>query len=1006
MAHIKKKYFSLILFFIGFLANGINGQTIQPVKILAVMVEFAEDKDSETFGNGKFGTIYTKDYGDDILDPLPHDRDYFSDHLLFVKNYFQKVSDGIVDVNYEILPDVYTVSKTMRNYSPFGDSENFEELGYFAEEVWSLVTDANPDFNFGEYDMFLIFHAGVSKGLTLPGSIGNERDLPSVYFNLTSFKFIFGDDFAGFDTPDGSKIINTAIMPETDSRELQGFGQTSLIQLTINGYLCAMVGSYLGAPDLFNTATGKSSIGRFGLMDPQGFYAFNGTFPPEPSPWIKTFLGWVEPKVVNLENKSINLVAQRAAAEGDTTLLKVPINSTEYYLIENRSRDARQDGVTVTYKVGGTVYTKNFTADSDSFVYYNVSAISGVVIDVDEPDWAIPAVDTDDEEGVFSDAGIVIWHIDEGVILSSVGDNSVNADKDRRGVFIEEADGIFDIGEDFQNIFTGQTETREATKEDTWYSSNPAELYKNIFDKDSRPKTVSNSGAFSYISFTNFSDIGLTMSFDVSFGGEFIKQISYVELGDDVERWFTNVNTNEGEIFFARGENNISEIDSLGNVTYLYGYDSPIKPAAVSVDGGYALIGNKGDSVTVYIKSANGVQIISKASNYYSISSPVVVTADDNEIVFLLGVENGIVQKYKLSVTDPISISLIEEFQTSLNTMVARVAADGNYFAAIGWNKYEDSNGATIDFGARDAVRLYITKDDQGNRYSIVEVYSTISRKKINRIVVIKGETIFSEFLFSDGSIIKAMALGDIKIEGKNYVLFVVDDELRAYNLSGYLAENYPVKLKEDSEMFFNILTADLDFDDREDVIAVAGDGTIYAVSGESGKMIDGFPISVGGSNRNIPVLYAQNDVTSLAVVTKEGYFSNWNISRYNGRSQWRGIYGNNLNTALTTSLLSDDDEGDFFREDKAYNWPNPVYGGETYFRYYVSEDSKINVKIFDLGGELVDELNDTAPGGFESETVWNVSGIQSGVYMARLEATSNSGKNTAAKLIKVVVIK
>ena len=64
------------------------------VKILAVLVDFQKDKDAATFGNGKFGSIYSKDYGNSILDPLPHNQNYFSEHLEFVKNYFEKVSEG------------------------------------------------------------------------------------------------------------------------------------------------------------------------------------------------------------------------------------------------------------------------------------------------------------------------------------------------------------------------------------------------------------------------------------------------------------------------------------------------------------------------------------------------------------------------------------------------------------------------------------------------------------------------------------------------------------------------------------------------------------------------------------------------------------------------------------------------------------------------------------------------------------------------------------------------
>ncbi len=43
------------------------------LKILAVLVNFQEDRDASTFGNGKFGSIYSQDYGNKILDPLPHD---------------------------------------------------------------------------------------------------------------------------------------------------------------------------------------------------------------------------------------------------------------------------------------------------------------------------------------------------------------------------------------------------------------------------------------------------------------------------------------------------------------------------------------------------------------------------------------------------------------------------------------------------------------------------------------------------------------------------------------------------------------------------------------------------------------------------------------------------------------------------------------------------------------------------------------------------------------------
>lgn len=145
------------------------------IKILAVMVNFQEDRDGATFGNGKFGSIYSQDYGTDILDPLPHDQQYFESHLTFVKNYFQKVSNSKAIVQFTILPDTFSVSKTMRNYAPAPGSIDLTPIGQFSEEVWTMTDQMYAGFPFSEYNLFVIFHAGVGRDISLPGSIGKDR---------------------------------------------------------------------------------------------------------------------------------------------------------------------------------------------------------------------------------------------------------------------------------------------------------------------------------------------------------------------------------------------------------------------------------------------------------------------------------------------------------------------------------------------------------------------------------------------------------------------------------------------------------------------------------------------------------------------------------------------------------------------------------------------------------------------------------------------------------------
>ena len=121
------------------------------LKILAVMADFQEDKDDATFGNGKFESIYSQEYGSEILDPLPHDKKYFENHLKFVQNYYEKVSDGKLNISFTVLDDIVTVSQTMRNYTPpLDDVNDHTPLGEYAEEVWQLADQHYTNVNFSQ----------------------------------------------------------------------------------------------------------------------------------------------------------------------------------------------------------------------------------------------------------------------------------------------------------------------------------------------------------------------------------------------------------------------------------------------------------------------------------------------------------------------------------------------------------------------------------------------------------------------------------------------------------------------------------------------------------------------------------------------------------------------------------------------------------------------------------------------------------------------------------------
>ena len=101
----------------------------------------------------------------------------------------------------------------------------------------------------------------------------------------------------------------------------------------------------------------------------------------------------------------------------------------------------------------------------------------------------------------------------------------------------------------------------------------------------------------------------------------------------------------------------------------------------------------------------------------------------------------------------------------------------------------------------------------------------------------------------------------------------------------------------------------------------------IYAVSGDDGKLLSGFPISVGG---NIPrlntIVKRENDLLlSVTSSNNDVYFLEYQFN-------WRCSIGE-VNMVIILTLHQLDLQimkilfQHSFPKNKTYNWPNPVYG-------------------------------------------------------------------------------
>lgn len=972
--------------------NFVYRQTsIDTFHLLAVMVDFAIDQDAATYGNGKFGSHYSKDYGKGIIDPLPHDRNYFKSHLQFLKNYYQKISDGKIVIEYEVLDRIISLPNVMSYYSPPPGSNDLSRLGVLFEEVWKKVDSLYPDQDFSRYDVFTIFHAGVGRDIVIPETFGLEKDIPSVYLSPATLKNFFGQNYQGVKIGNPPKyVMNSMIIPETESREIQTLTGKALLELSINGLLAASFGSFLGLPDLFDTKTGKTAIGRFGLMDGQAMFAYAGLFPPEPSAWEKYFLGLIQPVEISKDSINIEVFARLTSSNNSKVVYKIPINSREYYLIENRQKDVYKDGIKIKSQVGVNLVEYNFTEDFRNFSSYYVDTVDGVVIDVDEFDWATPG------------NGIVIWHIDEKVIAENFASNTINANPKLRGIKVIEADGIQDIGNEFTTIF-GDVIFGEGDMFDFWFQNNTSKFYRNEFSDETRPRTLSNNGTPTYIKIYDFSNSENRMTFSVSFGNEKIKPIITERIISQLKTEFIHRSFTDTNKIFIKSEDKF------------FSYDIQSKDLAFysnSVQSNVVVLEWMGKTIYSFIE---------KNSSSNSVLSLIFVYRDSIQT-----------SQFNLPFTKPVKNLFI--YRQLNDYILSILSEDGEQFIF----SYSNLNFSTSGFNltekgiksAFNGSKTFILTSKSvyfGNKrvehslnepIDIVLIWdnSLAQTQAEKEIAVVFDKDGFVETLNESGTIARfkvnlsdssfSIAAGNLKPDETNYIFINSGDKIIAFNKSGTIAENFPIHSPYGTRFIGNLNLVDFNKDGVNDILVTTEDGRLICYNGKnpSENLMNAlFTYSIGYSSSGASLLFNHNKVfyltgndsgfVQLIQISDEEKIIKWTLNSNN-------LFNHNVSEIPAGSFYQDE----FLPKSKVYNWPNPVYGEETYFRVYVSEDAKINIRVYDLSGDFVYEINTTALAGIETDIKWNVSNVKSGVYFARIEAKSESKSDF--KIIKVAVVK
>lgn len=1022
------------------------------IHLLAVRVQFQKDDDARSTGDGTF--TLAAGPADTVLDAPPHDAAYFRAHLEFLRNYYQRVSKGRVVIEPTLLDSVVTLPSQMQAYSPPRGESNLP-IANLARDTWHLVDSLHLVPDFRPYQCFVVFHAGSGRDIDLISELGYDPtpyDIPSLYFGLSGLRTFYGSSFEGFPVQGGAFLItNTMIIPETESRLLPGaIGEFPLV-LGINGLLCSSLGNFLGLPDLFNTATGASGIGRFGLMDGQAIFSFSGAFPPEPSAWEKYWLGWMATPAVGGGDTALSLPAVALA----DTAYRVPINSEEYFLVENRSRDPFGTGVTVTTLYQGNLVQQTFTRDVTGFNEFDVSSIKGVVTDVTVPDWSLPGAT--DPDGTFYDGGILIWHIDESVIMRGIPTDAVNANADLRGVNLMEADGSQDIGQNYGQ-FTAGSGSEQGTPLDFWFSGNIAPVYKNAFSPSTLPSSISNAGANSHVTISDFSARAPRMTFRVERGDAQISPLeNFPKTTGRVPgaRALVAPESGNGTPWFL-----LAETGAATAATQVTQHPSP-GPGRVfawSIDGSAALTGGEADGTVAKLPVGDDV-----------VSGPIVgPLGSASETRFIVAVNSSTpgrtgIRGYRF-VPDGTSDSLAaQEFFLPLQrSIVTPLAASDSLFAvgAAGDMVYfvrfdgtlADSVRPSSDTSARIAgvsallgsSRFLVTTSDgvvtevgiNGGVVAILQMLNVgvpIAGPGVEMILSASGArgsiafatTTGDVYITDDGlhvaqgfpvhtgaSITAPPALADLDGDGLREIVVFGGGKIFAYHNNGSVVDYFPVTLNSSSPITSSPIVADVNGDGQPEVVAVSADGLVGAFT-TKGKMAAGFPLAAGHGNQDVAVVPfsfgkpARGSVL-LVASSEDGGVHGWETfagaltavnpwPQYQSDARRSGLLSAALPSGPPVASVS-------LPADRVYNWPNPVYGSTTYIRYYITQATSVHIKIFTLAGDLVTELTGPSYPDMDNEVAWDVSGVQSGIYLARVEADGPSGSQI--RIIKIAVVR
>ncbi len=959
---------------------------------------------------------------------------------------------------------VYTLPEKMSAYGRCEPSEVVPGLIKYAQDCLKLadtvhrIDPGHPNIDFRRYGAFFLFHAG-SDG---QNDVGFPATCSDLYTGFVRFGSSYDDSLGQYvdDAPyvdktdlDSVRIPNALMMPET---AMQDNRITAL-----NAVMAHEFGHQLGLPDIYSTATMFTQLGDFALMDNNGFGtsvdlgfpggAVFGLMPVYPMAWSRAFLGFVDVEDLRADTSNVRLIAAELFENPGLKVARIPITETEYYLLENRIPDTDGKATRPRFDKTTSVVMGPFWADATDTIFTG------------EFDFLMPGDPTGGMLVLHVDEAVAALDYD-GNGLDNFANNHLQwwvADQERKFIELVEADGIVHLG---GNYHAGYGKADDLFRDDRNHAltpnSNPGTIDNSgnntrIRITDIRRDTLTGVSTTVYQDSVILFDLEIDRrvpGFPVRAGQpmpELTPTLGLSPIADDLDGdgspeiiavagKVLSVMTSTGEDFLR----NISTCDTcslyLDTAASSVNTGSDHNPAAlypvpVYVEAPEAITAGPATGkfnpaqpethvvIGYSVDEAGGRVVTHRPADlnvdgradgggvsFPTIGWPIALSFGDR--IWCL-TDSGTVYRMDNLGNVPTKVFQLSDstyFGTCrLGQRLAVLSGDeeatnvhvfGDTVHSFSLGNVFDLGPIAVDMNDDDLPELIaFSSDGRG-------VYLTVDTSGATPLFSVLAE------VASGLEMTTSPSAGDIDDDGRPDVVVGGRGYLHAFNASLILKTDYPLEIDDrypDSVTIAPPVVADIGGDDFAEVIIPGAVGNFYAFGPEPSY---GFPLSSGEQRERLSgssaVVLNDADGGKLGYLGGDGWFYAWEVDLDTASTFWpmagsdpHGSFALSSDRFPTQPVAAAG-----FDETRYYNYPNPAREGVTRIRYYLGEEANsVLLKIYDLSGREVEQLEGTTTGGADNEVVWDCSSITSGVYRCVIEVDSPNESTTAHTDIAVV---